>query len=50
MSQSKTKVAIIGAGFVGAATAYTIAVHQLVSEIVLIDVMKDKAPGRLTAQ
>ena len=45
MSQSKTKVAIIGAGFVGAGTAYTIAVHQLVSEIVLIDVMKDKAIG-----
>ncbi len=45
MSQSKTKVAIIGAGFVGAASAYTIAVNQLVGEIVLIDVMRDKAIG-----
>ncbi len=45
MDTQKTKVAIIGAGLVGAASAYTIAVNQLVSEIVLIDVMKEKAIG-----
>lgn len=45
MGNEKSKVAIIGAGFVGAATAYTIALNQLVNEIVLIDVMKDKAIG-----
>ena len=45
MSNEKSKVAIIGAGFVGAASAYTIAVNQLVNEIVLIDVMKEKAIG-----
>ncbi len=45
MGNEKSKVAVIGAGFVGAATAYTIAVNQLVSEIVLIDVMRDKAVG-----
>jgi L-lactate dehydrogenase len=45
MGSEKSKVAIIGAGFVGAASAYTIAVNQLVSEIVLIDVMREKAVG-----
>ena len=45
MGNEKSKVAIIGAGFVGAASAYTIALNQLVNEIVLIDVMKEKAVG-----
>ncbi len=45
MGNQQSKVAIIGAGFVGAASAYTIAVNQLVSEVVLIDVMKEKAIG-----
>ena len=46
MDRSKSnKIAIIGAGFVGATTAYTIALNQLVQEIVLIDVNKDKAMG-----
>jgi L-lactate dehydrogenase len=45
MGNEKSKVAIIGAGFVGAASAYTIAINQLVNEIVLIDVMKEKAIG-----
>lgn len=43
--EGKSKIAIIGAGFVGAATAYTIALNKLVQEIVLIDVNKDKATG-----
>jgi len=42
---SKSKIAIIGAGFVGATTAFTIAMNQLVQEIVLIDVNKEKAMG-----
>jgi L-lactate dehydrogenase len=43
--ERKSKIAIIGAGFVGATTAYTIAISRLVQEIVLIDVNKDKAVG-----
>ena len=37
------KIAIIGAGFVGSSTAYAIALSGMASEIVLIDVVKDKA-------
>ena len=40
-----SKVAIIGAGSVGATTAFTMAVQQLCSELVLIDVNQDKAKG-----
>jgi L-lactate dehydrogenase len=43
--ECKSKIAIIGAGFVGATTAYTIAMNQLVQEIALIDVNRDKATG-----
>lgn len=39
------KVTILGSGKVGATIAYTLAVQQLVSEIVLIDVDKSKAEG-----
>lgn len=39
------KVAIIGAGFVGASAAYAMSINNLVSELVLIDVNKDKAYG-----
>ncbi len=45
MSKGKTKVAIIGAGFVGSSTAFAMALNQLASEIVLIDVNKEKAYG-----
>lgn len=45
MIKSKTKVAIIGAGFVGASTAFAMALGQGVSEVVLIDVNKEKAVG-----
>lgn len=41
----KGKITIIGAGAVGATTAYTIMLSGLVSEIVLIDLNKDKAEG-----
>jgi len=45
MSNNKSKVAIIGAGFVGASTAFALSLNQLVNEMVLIDVFKDKADG-----
>ena len=45
MSNNRSKVAIIGAGFVGASTAFALAMKQLVNEMVLIDVVKDKAAG-----
>ena len=45
MPQGKVKIAIIGAGFVGASAAYTLALTRTASEIVLIDVNKDKAKG-----
>ena len=41
----KGKITIIGAGAVGATTAYTIMLSGLVSEIVLIDINKNKAEG-----
>ncbi len=45
MKKRKAKVAIIGAGFVGAASAYAIALKKVCSELVLIDVNLDKAIG-----
>ncbi len=45
MKKKKSKVAIIGAGFVGAASAYAIALKKICSELVLIDVNADKAIG-----
>lgn len=39
------KVVIIGAGLVGTSVAYTIMMNHIASEIVLIDVNKDKAFG-----
>ncbi|MFA6693653.1 MAG: L-lactate dehydrogenase, partial [Bacillota bacterium] len=41
----KNKVAIIGAGQVGSTTAFTLAVKGLVSELVIIDINKEKAEG-----
>ncbi|ADD01562.1 L-lactate dehydrogenase [Thermoanaerobacter mathranii subsp. mathranii str. A3] len=39
------KISIIGSGFVGATTAYTLALSGFVKTIVLIDINKDKAEG-----
>ena len=39
------KVAIIGAGFVGASIAYALTIRDLASEIILIDSDKEKASG-----
>ncbi len=41
----KGKITIIGAGYVGSTTAYTLMLSGLVSEIVLIDINKGKAEG-----
>lgn len=40
-----SKVAIIGAGAVGSATAFAMSIQQACTELVLIDVNKDKAKG-----
>lgn len=40
-----TKITIIGTGCVGSTIAYTLAVQGMASEIVLIDINKDKAIG-----
>lgn len=40
-----SKVAIIGSGSVGATSAYTLAISGTVTEIVLVDLNKDKAIG-----
>ena len=45
MITNRSKIAIIGAGFVGAAAAYALAMKKLVSEIVLIDANAPKAEG-----
>lgn len=45
MAQTATKVTIVGAGFVGSTIAYTLNVAGTASEIVLVDVAKDRAEG-----
>ena len=39
------KLVIVGDGYVGSTTAYTIMLGGLFSEIVIIDIQKDKAEG-----
>lgn len=41
----KGKIAVVGAGHVGSTIAYTLMMSGLVSEIVLLDINKDKAEG-----
>ena len=43
--KSRSKIAVVGSGLVGAATAYALAVKGVVSEIILIDANHDKALG-----
>lgn len=45
MIASKTKISIIGAGFVGSTAAYALMTSGLASEIVIVDINKDKAQG-----
>ena len=44
-SKRTSKVAIIGAGFVGSTAAYALLIEGVASEIALIDVIKEKAEG-----
>ena len=44
-NKSISKIAIVGTGFVGSTTAYTLMLSGLVSEIVLIDINARKAEG-----
>lgn len=45
MGNNRSKIVIIGAGFVGASTAFAVSLKQMVNEVVLVDVFKDKAEG-----
>lgn len=47
MAKYYNKVAIIGCGAVGASIAYALSIQGTVSEMVLIDVNKDKAEGEV---
>ncbi|MDQ2085998.1 L-lactate dehydrogenase [Herbivorax sp. ANBcel31] len=47
LSKVIKKVTVIGAGFVGSTTAYTLMISGLVSEIVLIDINDKKAEGEV---
>ena len=42
---NERKVAVVGCGFVGSASAFAIMESGLFSEMVLIDVSRDKAEG-----
>lgn len=39
------KIAVVGVGSVGAATAYAVMISGLVRELVLVDVDRDRAEG-----
>lgn len=45
MENKKSKVAIIGTGFVGASAAFALSLNQMANEVVMIDVLKEKAEG-----
>lgn len=44
---SRPKIVIIGAGFVGSTFAYSILIHGLASQIVMIDANRDRAEGEV---
>jgi L-lactate dehydrogenase len=44
----KGKVSVIGAGYVGSTTAYTLMIKGVISEIVLVDINKQKAEGDIS--
>jgi L-lactate dehydrogenase len=45
MNRKGIKISIIGAGFVGSTTAYALMMEGLASEIVIVDINKEKAEG-----
>jgi L-lactate dehydrogenase len=46
-NKSITKITVVGAGFVGATTAYTLMLSGLASELVLIDINTEKTEGEV---
>lgn len=47
MKKNINKVTVVGTGFVGSTTAYTLMISGLISELVLIDANVDKAEGEV---
>jgi len=47
MKKNTTKISIIGAGYVGSTTAYALMMEGLASEIVIVDINKEKAVGEV---
>ncbi|MDR1806582.1 MAG: L-lactate dehydrogenase [Propionibacteriaceae bacterium] len=45
MPQTSIKISVVGAGFVGATIAYTLVLRGIASDIVLVDVNRDRAEG-----
>lgn len=45
MKNNRTKISIIGSGFVGSTTAFALMMGGLASEIVIVDINKNKAEG-----
>jgi L-lactate dehydrogenase len=45
MKNNRTKISIIGSGFVGSSTAFALMMGGLASEIVIVDINKNKAEG-----
>lgn len=45
MKNNRTKISIIGSGFVGSTTAFALMMGGLASEIVMVDINKNKAEG-----
>jgi len=45
MKTKGNKISIIGAGFVGSTTAFALMTSGLASEIVIVDINKEKAQG-----
>jgi L-lactate dehydrogenase len=45
MPQTSIKVSVVGAGFVGSTIAYTLVMKGVASDIVLVDVNRDRAEG-----
>ena len=47
MNHTKRKISILGTGNVGATIAYTLALTDICSEILLVDINRDKAEGEM---
>ena len=45
LNRKTNKISIIGAGFVGSASAYALIIQSLATEIVIVDINKEKAEG-----